>query len=199
MMISRNADLDLPAFLYETDWQTYKSVLYPLIDTDHPIDMAGICDPSKQGTPACTGQPIDRSIVDHLYAFFALLLEGTKGTDSSPQPGRFQAVASFDYPINASTASTFKLSPVNLPLTLRLPTPVTFAEPPKTNDAYLVEMANHVEAWLKTNQMTPTDRPALWQDCAIRFDVSLFAGDSQTGQPILRLRNVLLNCANIKL
>lgn len=192
MMISRNAGLKLDAFLYETGWVTYNAELSPLIDTSHEIDMAGILAPGDQGKATSP-----RSIADNLYAFFSLLLQGSDPAE--PIAGSFQAVANFDYPVNTGTSSSFDLPQVNLPLTLRLPTPVTLGGQPKPDEAYITEMASHIETWLTTNEMTPTARPNIWPHCAIRFDVSLFSDISQTGQAILRLRNILLSCADIKL
>lgn len=188
LMVERNAHLP-PPFRYATPWIAYKETLTPSLDpTQVTIDMAGI------GT--ADGKPARRRMIDHLQAFFAALLQGS-GTGEQI-PGSFQAIIAFQSP--ATRDAGLAALQVSRPITLRLPTPVTYgqsvaADPP----AYASEMAEKIAAWLSANGVTPDKPPGIWAASTVTFDVALYSSLSVTGDPILHLRNVLLSCPDIVL
>lgn len=175
MMIGRNEGLPAP-FQYQTAWVTYTEIISPTLDTSAPIDIAGIGEPN--------GQPVSRSIADHLTALFKALAQ-VAGTSHSVTLN-FQATISFAYPPNAPPAGE-PLALVELPIALLLPAQAT--------SDIIADMAKGITNWLTANGLSSAQ--PLWARAEVRFDLSLFSDTSLTGRPTLRLRNLFIPCKDV--
>src|SRR5579864_1764672 len=184
MMIGRNETLP-PPFQYQTPWVTYTEVISPTLDTFVAIDIAGIGQPN--------GQPAPRSLVDHLTALFTAVMKILG--NPNPVTASFQTTLYFAYPLNTPPQDAEPLALVQLPIALRLPTKID--GPISGTPKYVTEMAQLITDWLTANGLSAAQRQQLWQRSELRLDVSLFSDFSATGQPILRLRNLFIECKYI--
>jgi hypothetical protein len=184
MMIGRNEGLP-PPFQYQTPWVTYTEVISPTLDTFVAIDIAGIGQPN--------GQPAPRSLVDHLTALFTAVMKISGNIN--PVTANFQTTLYFAYPLNTPPQGAEPLALVQLPIALRLPTEID--GPVSGTPQYAKDMAKLVTDWLTANGLSATQRQQLWLRSELRLDVSLFSDFSATGQPILRLRDLFVECKYI--
>jgi hypothetical protein len=180
MIIKRNASLPL-VFQYQTPAVSYKSILSPLLNTGIAINIAGL------GAP--NGLPVSRTLTDHLLGLFTALL--SVGSGNETVAGSFQALIEFSYPASDGFAA---LLPVKLPVSLRLPTPVTYGIPPVSSPVpdCIKDINASISNWLNENSIVLGQQSGTWSKSMIVIDIALYASGSALGVPILKLGGLRL-------
>ncbi|MCK9636015.1 MAG: hypothetical protein M0R41_07030 [Methylobacter tundripaludum] len=176
MKVMRNMSL-AQEFHYETSEVSYKSILYPLLVTDAPIDIGAL---SGTGDSSLTGRLTN--------LFNALLMDYS--TDAKQTIGQFQVVVTFNYLSNSSSA--FAIKPVSVPVMMRVPTDFT-------NDSYIGDMESAITSWITANygSFSNLTNNSNLIDAYFNFDISLFSGSSKSGNPILRIQKAQLKCSDM--
>jgi hypothetical protein len=176
MKVMRNMSL-AQEFHYETSEVSYKSILYPLLVTDAPIDTGAL---SGTGDSSLTGRLTN--------LFNALLMDYS--TDAKQTIGQFQVVVTFNYLSNSSSA--FAIKPVSVPVMMRVPTDFT-------NDSYIGDMESAITSWITANygSFSNLTNNSNLIDAYFNFDISLFSGSSKSGNPILRIQKAQLKCSDM--
>lgn len=177
LKVMRNMDL-ASDFHYETSDVSYKSVLYPLLSTDAIINIGGISDKKIKGT----------TIANQLTRFFnELLMNYSK--DVTESNGQFQIVVTFNFPSNSGPAF---IQPVSVPVLMRINTDFNSTK-------YINDIEQAILSWVNKNYSSwkafkaePNIATAFF-----KFNVSLFSGSSNSGNPILRIENAQLMCSDI--
>jgi hypothetical protein len=182
MMIQRNGDLP-DVFHYETPWITYKTKICPLFDVSEEINVNDLS----------TSDAEPSTLTEHLHALFNSILQGS-GTNDQVE-GSFLATCWFAYQVE-STSANLSSTMVRLPITMRLPSAMLL-QPSEDVPDYVTEMAAQIDQWFVDNDISETTRPDLWETSQLDFDISVFTNMTQTGQPILRLRTIVLDCSSL--
>jgi hypothetical protein len=120
-------------------------------------------------------------------------LQGS-GTNDQVE-GSFLATCWFAYQVE-STSANLSSTMVRLPITMRLPSAMLL-QPSEDVPDYVTEMAAQIDQWFVDNDISETTRPDLWETSQLDFDISVFTNMTQTGQPILRLRTIVLDCSSL--
>lgn len=176
MKVMRNMSL-AQEFHYETSEVSYKSILYPLLVTDAPIDIGAL---SGTGDSSLTGRLTN--------LFNALLMDYS--TDAKQTIGQFQVVVTFNYPPNSS--SEFAIKPVSVPVMMRVPTDFT-------DSSYIGDMESAITSWITANygSFSNLKNNSNLIGAYFNFDISLFSGSSKSGNPILRIQKAQLKCSDM--
>lgn len=176
MKVMRNMSL-AQEFHYETSEVSYKSILYPLLVTDAPIDIGAL---SGTGDSSLTGRLTN--------LFNALLMDYS--TDAKQIIGQFQVVVTFNYPPNSS--SEFAIKPVSVPVMMRVPTDFT-------GSSYIGDMESAITSWITANYSSFSNlkNNSNLIGAYFNFDISLFSGSSKSGNPILRIQKAQLKCSDM--
>jgi len=182
LKIMRNMGL-ADDFHYETSDVSYRSVLYPLLTTDELIKVEELT-----GTGGTTLQ-------GHLTNLFTQLqMDYTSNVEVVS--GQFQIVVSYNFPPNSG--SSF-IKPISIPVLMRIPTDFKAISEASEVTGYITEMATAITTWINANygDVSTFINDPNTANAFFNFDISLFSGSSNTGNPILRIKNAELKCSDI--
>ena len=158
-------------FVYTTTEVKFPEPMLPSLEDEHLIDIAGI----GSGGP-------DRTLTEHLAALFsALFADVPQGTEVL-----IGAEASYLYPVLADT------DPVELPIFFQPLLPVVIAEKHDPLPVMTKDWSYVIDLWRGSEQ--PVTAGA-----RLHFDLTIFSSLTKNSMPLLRLRNLDLAVANIRL
>lgn len=162
-------------FVYQTPTVSLSAPLRPTVDSDQPVNMAAIY---AQGAD----QPVSRSLECQLGLFYQALF-GHAGSDSAI----LSLTAYYEYRLNNA------LTKVRLPVYLMPPTKAALREGGAglpLADIVALQAQGCVD-WFAAHGPERKDG-GLW------FDLTVSSNLTEQAQPLLRLRNVFLELANIE-
>ena len=174
-----------PDFIYTTPTIRFISVLTPLLDPDITINIADYTD-------AAGKQKLDVYLSNFLKALFIELALETAVR-------QIKIGVNYSYNIQEDIDSLRAFIPISIttPYDFQIPADwQTNACPANPDDispdsAFVCQLSALIQKWFTSNQPIITN-------AQFNLDVSLFAGLSNTQLPVLRLRNLYLNEANIQ-
>ncbi|PCI75759.1 MAG: hypothetical protein COB20_12200 [SAR86 cluster bacterium] len=183
--VGRNESLP-PNFWYETPFVQFPDHLRPHLDEDTKIPIEGWLPTNDAKT---LGNYLSGAIGE------ILLDSANKFT---AQQGGIKIVSYYEYQLQEQLSSDAAQT-VSMPVRLAVPIKCTLNPSTDQTLANLIkELGNDLNSWAYTNQ------PAHLNDTSgdlaqFRFDLSVFSDNSITGQPLMRLRNLVLPTSAIKI
>lgn len=185
--IIRNEDLvednpTNPQFIYQTPLIRYSNKLIPLLNNGTKIDIADL------------GQDTNTTLADHLSTFFKTFF-----TYDELKQQTIKLSGTWNYYLQDNSEST--LPPVQLPIMLY--TPFSFQIPEdyeipsggcpgeiSASSPFVCQLAETLSLWYKDKNPNTTD-------AYFQFDLSVFSDVTETQLPLIQLRNLFLDYANI--
>ncbi|HTO80790.1 MAG TPA: hypothetical protein VMQ73_01090, partial [Methylomirabilota bacterium] len=188
LQIIRNETMPL-AFRYVTPVIGAKDAIHPLIDNANAdVDLSGLPPIPYKNTPPPPG-----SFGDFLARLYYALLNG-QIKDPNPPSGGMRTEVSLSYPLGpAGPPGATPFPDVRVPITLQLVT-TSFQFYPSADQAWAMAqpVATAVTTWMQNNNVTASQRPALYASAQFDVTVTVFSAVSTTSLPMIYLDGLYL-------
>ncbi|GHB17224.1 hypothetical protein GCM10007094_00820 [Pseudovibrio japonicus] len=160
-------------FVFRTPTATFKNPFHPTLSSNAKLNIAFLDNPTKK--------PLQQSLEDHLSHLFSALFDGEYAGDITLQ-------LNIGYTYHLSEGLTQE--PIDLPIALLPPTPITIEEDGKPAGDFLKKLANSIIAWAQEHKPSCIE-------AELHFAMNIMSNLTENPMPLLNLQNLYLCTADI--
>ncbi|KZK85615.1 LysM domain protein [Pseudovibrio sp. Ad46] len=155
-------------FVFRTPTATFKNPFHPTLSSFQPLNIAYLGNP--------TNEPYQRSLKEHLKHLFYMLFHGEYAGDIT-----LQLNIGYSYHL----AQGLTEEPIDLPIALLPPTPVTIQNNGELEGEILEKLANSIKAWAQAHK--PSCNAA-----QLNIAMNIMSNLTENPMPLLNLQNLYL-------
>ncbi len=155
-------------FVFRTPTATFKNPFHPTLSSFQPLNIAYLGNP--------TNEPYQRSLKEHLEHLFYMLFHGEYAGDIT-----LQLNIGYSYHL----AQGLTEEPIDLPIALLPPTPVTIQNNGEPEGDILENLANSITAWAQAHK--PSCNAA-----QLNIAMNIMSNLTENPMPLLNLQNLYL-------
>ncbi|KZL27791.1 LysM peptidoglycan-binding domain-containing protein [Pseudovibrio sp. WM33] len=155
-------------FVFRTPTATFKNPFHPTLSSFQPLNIAYLGNP--------TNEPYQRSLKEHLEHLFYMLFHGEYAGDIT-----LQLNIGYSYHL----AQGLTEEPIDLPIALLPPTPVTIQNNGEPKGDILENLANSITAWAQAHK--PSCNAA-----QLNIAMNIMSNLTENPMPLLNLQNLYL-------